>query len=288
MVQSQKKTLSLLTETKILLKRYRLRQKKRYGQNFLVDDFVQRNILDTACLGRDETVLEIGAGLGALTLPMAKRAKEVIALEFDRGCCDILNNLLRDYKNVRVINEDALRFDYDSIKKPYKVVANLPYYISTPLLTRLLEYNKSITEMTLMFQKEIADRITAPCGTRDYGLLSVMVQYYTDASLCFTVSKESFMPSPKVDSAVVKLKFLESPRVMVRDEALFFDLVKASLAYKRKTLWNNLKRAGSMRLDAGLLDKVFEKTDIDPRRRGETLSLEEYAELTHAIWAQRQ
>ena len=288
MVQSQKKSPGLLTETKILLRRHKLRQKKRYGQNFLVDDFVQRNILDTASLKRDETVLEIGAGLGALTLPMAKRAKEVIALEFDRKCCDILNDLLRDYKNVRVIKEDALRFDYDSIKEPYKVVANLPYYISTPLLIKLLGYRKRITEMILMFQKEIADRITASCGTRDYGLLSVMVQYYTDASLCFTVSKESFMPSPKVDSAVVRLRFLDSPRVMVRDEALFFGLVKASLAYKRKTLWNNLKRAGSMRLDTGLLNKVLERTGIDPKRRGETLNLEEYAKLTHAIWAQKQ
>lgn len=284
MVINYGKTLDLLSMTKTLLKKYRLGCKKSYGQNFLVDDFIQERIIDCASLNKDDIVLEIGAGLGALTLPLAEKVKEVIALETDKRLCDVLRETLKGYKNVEIICQDALNFDYISIKKPYKVVANLPYYISTQIMIKLLKCNGKITEMILMFQKEIAERITASPGTRDYGFLSIIAQYHTDIDLCFSVKKDSFFPLPKVDSSVVKLSLLKKPKVSVRDEELFFNLVKASLSYKRKTLKNNLKRAKHI-LDTNQLDMILKRTGIDPNKRGESLSLEDYAKLTNTLYS---
>ncbi|HUU51371.1 MAG TPA: 16S rRNA (adenine(1518)-N(6)/adenine(1519)-N(6))-dimethyltransferase RsmA, partial [Nitrospinota bacterium] len=258
-----KKSSDLLSMTKTLIKKYRLRCKKSYGQNFLVDDFIQQKIIDCASLNKDDIVLEIGAGLGALTLPLAKRVKEVIAIESDKRLFDVLSVILKGNKNVELICQDALNFDYTSLKKPYKVVSNLPYSISTQIMIKLLGYNGKITEMILMFQKEIAERINASHGTRNYGFLSIIAQYHTDIDICFSVKKDSFFPMPKVDSSVIKLSFLKRPKVLVRDEKLFFNLVKASLSYKRKTLRNNLKRARHI-LDTNQLDMILKRAGIDP------------------------
>jgi len=284
LVTNYKKSSDLLSMTKTLIKKYRLRCKKSYGQNFLVDDFIQQKIIDCASLNKDDIVLEIGAGLGALTLPLAKRVKEVIAIESDKRLFDVLSVILKGNKNVELICQDALNFDYTSLKKPYKVVSNLPYSISTQIMIKLLGYNGKITEMILMFQKEFAERINASHGTRNYGFLSIIAQYHTDIDICFSVKKDSFFPMPKVDSSVIKLSFLKRPKVLVRDEKLFFNLVKASLSYKRKTLRNNLKRARHI-LDTNQLDMILKRAGIDPNRRGESLSLEDYAKLTDTIFS---
>jgi len=272
----------LLPLTKSLIKKHRIKAIKQFGQNFLVDDFIRVRIIDTASLSKKDTVLEIGAGLGALTVPLAERAGQVIALEHDKRFCLILEELVKDYPNVKIINGDALQFDYRSPGESYKVVANLPYSISTPLLMKLFENRKNISQMVLMFQKEIADRLTAYYGTRDYGFLSVIAQFYADVHTCFIVKKDSFFPSPKVDSAVVRLRMLARPRVEVQDETLFFRLARASMAYKRKNLKNNLKRAGDI-INAEQLDQVLQRTGIDPKRRGETLTLSEFAVLANTV-----
>lgn len=281
-----RKMSGLLSGTKALLREYRIAALKRFGQNFLVDDFVKVRIIDTAVLNKGDTVVEIGPGLGALTASLAERAKEVIAIEYDERFCTILTEGLKDYPNIKIVHDDALKFDYTSLRAPFKVVANLPYCISTPILLKLFEQRGKISEMVLMFQKEIAERLTALHGTRDYGFLTVMSRYHADVDICFPVSKKAFLPSPKVDSAVLKFRFLKKPRVNVSDESLFFDVAKASMAYKRKTLRNNLKRAEVI-ADKKRLDEIFARTGIDSKRRGETLTLDEYARLANLISSEK-
>ncbi len=250
--------------------------KKHLGQNFLFDTSILKRIIDAARLSTDDTVVEIGPGPGTLTRLLAERAKKVIAIELDQGLCDRLRATLADYRNVEVIQGDALKFHYEGVG-PFKVVANIPYYITTPIIFRLLDAKKNLKSMTLTIQKEVAERIVAPPGKKDYGVLSIMVQYLARPEMQFVIPKEAFRPVPKVDSAVLHIEMRESRPVQVIDEKIFFRVVRTAFSQRRKTLSNSLK---------GLAEEpknVLTAAGIDPQRRPETLDLQEFARLADAI-----
>lgn len=254
--------------------------KRRLGQNFLVDDSVVDAIIRIADIDEKETILEIGPGKGILTYPLAKRVKRVIALEIDEDLCGFLNDHLAGLSNVEIIHTNALTFDYGGLKGRFRVIANLPYYISIPLIVKLLEDREMIPEMFLMVQKEVADRITARPGIKDYGSISIFVQYLSNVEIVLNVSRESFRPIPKVDSAVIKITSFVRPIVEVIDEGLFFRIVRYAFALRRKTLRNSLK---SLNIPPDMLKEAFRMAGIDPSRRGETLSLQEFANLSNLI-----
>ncbi len=259
------------------VKRY---PKKRLGQNFLVDDSVVEDIIRTANLDENETILEIGPGKGILTYALAKRVKRVIALELDMDLCGFLNDHLASFSNVEIIHADALTFDYRGLKDRFRVIANLPYYISVPIIVKLLENKKIIPEMLLMLQKEVANRITSKPGIKDYGSLSIFVQYFSNVETVINVTKDSFRPIPKVASAVVRITPLARPLVEVVNEDLFFRVVKYAFALRRKTLRNSLK---ALNIPPDRLKDAFRIADVDPLRRGETLSLQEFANLSNSL-----
>jgi 16S rRNA (adenine1518-N6/adenine1519-N6)-dimethyltransferase len=285
-------------------------RRKRLGQHFLIDESAARKIVDSANLSAADTVVEIGPGAGILTSRLADIAKRVIAVEIDKRLCRLLNDRLSSYDNIKIINANALGYDYGDIQERFKVVSNLPYSISTPLTIKLIENRERISDMVLMFQKEVADRISAKPGTKDYGSLSIIVQYRADVSRLMNVGKESFKPVPEVDSAVIRITPRKEPAVRVIDENLFFTIVKTSFSHRRKTLRNNLKtikipphpplrpplsppskgeekgedkggdRGG---LSEELLERIFKETGIKPSRRGETLSILEFADIANFI-----
>jgi 16S rRNA (adenine1518-N6/adenine1519-N6)-dimethyltransferase len=250
--------------------------KKRLGQNFLSDFFILNRIVEAAGLMPDDTVVEIGPGPGGLTKLLAERAKRLIAIELDHELCIKLTSVLSGYKNVELIEGDALKYDFGSIGR-FTVVANIPYYITTPLIFRLLEEKESLQGMTLTVQKEVAERIVAGPGGRDYGVLSIMVQYYSVPELKFIVPKEAFWPVPKVDSAVVHITVRETPLVIPADEKLFFRAVRTAFSHRRKTLANSLKT-----MDENIKDVII-KAGIDPQRRPETLSIGEFARVADLL-----
>lgn len=262
-----------------------IKPKKSLGQNFLIDKNIANFILDTADLTKDDTILEIGAGRGILTLPLTQRVKRVIALEIDRRLCEYLEKYLANYKNIEIINADALEFRYEDLEiyKKVKVVANLPYYISTPVLLRLIEARRVLKSITVMLQKEVGERIVAVPGNKNYGSLSIAVQYYCQTELVQAVSRTVFYPRPKVDSTIVKFTILDEPVVKVNDEKVFFKLVRAAFAQRRKTLKNNLKSDKSLNFGEELILKAFQNIGIETNRRGETLSLEEFAKLSNYL-----
>lgn len=253
-----------------------IRAKKALGQNFLTDMNTVAMIAEAADIRPDDNVLEIGPGLGVLTHVLAERAGHVTAIELDERLFHKLNREL-DYPNLDVILGDALRFPYEQLEGKFKVVANLPYYISTPLVSRLIDARENISTMVLMLQKEVAERLTAPPGGKEYGYLTVMVRLYADAKMLFTVSKEAFDPVPKVDSAVIRLDVRETPAAPCSDYVLFEKVVSAAFSQRRKTLRNTLKGSG-MFTPEGLA--TLENSGIDPGRRAETLSVAEFAQLT--------
>lgn len=272
---------------KDLIGRYNFRIKKNLGQNFLVDGNIINKIIATAGLTPGDVVVEIGPGLGSLTLEMAEKARQVIAIEIDRSLFPILSETLGGLNNVSLVEADALKTDFDRlvlemVKEPvvYKVVANLPYYITTPLIMHLLEQRFSISHMVIMVQEEVARRLTARPGTREYGALTVAANYYARVEIAFRVPRSVFIPRPEVDSAVVSLEVREKPAVSVLNEEHFFNLVRAAFQQRRKTLVNAL---GGMR--AGLPREkwsgIFSRAGIDPARRGETLNLHEFALLAN-------
>lgn len=272
---------------KYIQKTFGFKNAKGLGQNFLTDPGVIEAMVDAAEIGPDDLVIEIGPGIGVLTDAAAKRAKKVIAIEIDKALLPVLKYTLAHHNNVEIINEDILKVDLNKIireeaveKQNVKIMGNLPYYITTPIITQLLEKGTRAASITIMMQKEVAERIVSPPGKKSFGALSVAVQYYSNPQKVVSVPKEVFFPIPKVDSEVLILTLLEKPAVEVKDKEMFFRLVKAGFAQRRKTLSNSLKGAG---LDKDAVEKALEDSGIEGSRRAETLSLEEFASLSDAL-----
>ncbi|MCR8846657.1 16S rRNA (adenine(1518)-N(6)/adenine(1519)-N(6))-dimethyltransferase RsmA [Paenibacillus sp. SC116] len=278
------------SRTKEIIKKHGFSFKKSLGQNFLVDMNIMRRIVQSAELDEKTGALEIGPGIGALTEQLAREAGKVTAVEIDQRLIPILAEVMEPYANVSVVNNDVLKVNLQALfeeqfsgMEKVSVVANLPYYVTTPIMMKLLEERLPLKNIVVMIQKEVAERMAASPGSKDYGSLTVAVQYYSEPEIVCTVPHTVFIPQPNVESAVIRLKVRENPPVQVNDEKLFFDVVQASFAQRRKTLWNNLKaRYGA---EAGLegLQAALETAEINPQRRGETLSLEEFARLSDAI-----
>lgn len=267
-----------------IVKKYGFRFSKSLGQNFLIDNSVLQDIVDGAQITGEDTVIEIGPGVGTLTKELLKKAKMVYSIEIDSKLIPILKEELKDYDNFELINNDVLKVNFDEIikdEKPVKVVANLPYYVTTPVLTQLLKNHCNFKSITVMIQKEVAQRIAANPGNKEYGSLSVLIQYYCDIKIIRKVSANCFIPKPKVDSAVIRLDKLDKTRVEPKDEKLFFNIVRASFNMRRKTLNNSLKPLG---FNEEIMKNAFEASSIDPSRRGETLSLDEFKILCDNIY----
>lgn len=274
------------TEIKRIASKYGFVFKKGLGQNFLSSQSVLEEIAMAAEI-ENEGVIEIGPGFGVLTNELAKRAKKVVALEIDDRLIPVLADTLGEYNNVKVINQDVLKADMKKLiddefnGEKVSVAANLPYYITTPIITALIEGGLPLKNLVVMVQKEVADRITATPGTKNYGAISVLCQYYTEPELVCTVGANLFIPPPKVDSAVVKMVFRNTPAVSVRDEKMFFKTVKAAFSQRRKTLLNCL--VSNFTHTKAELMELMESVGIEPTRRGETLSLDEFARLSDIL-----
>ncbi|HYA86263.1 MAG TPA: 16S rRNA (adenine(1518)-N(6)/adenine(1519)-N(6))-dimethyltransferase RsmA [Nitrospirota bacterium] len=253
-----------------------IRPKKSLGQNFLKDPYYLRKIADAARICPEDDVLEIGPGLGHLTRVLAGRAKRVLALELDERLIPYLKLEFERLSNITVVRADALEYPFETLVGTWKVIANLPYYISTPLIQRLIKHRDKFISFTLMLQKEVAERIAAAPGGKEYGFLTVLVQLYTFPKIEFKVPPGAFTPRPAVDSAVMTLVIRDRPAVLVNDEEFFMDVVKAAFSQRRKTLRNSLKQLNISKEEMG---KVLDKTGIDLGRRAETLSLEEFGRL---------
>ena len=250
--------------------------KKKLGQHFLFDRNILHKIVNCSGVTGEDTVIEIGPGLGTLTAIIAERAKEVIAIEFDRMLISRLQENIASTSNVTIIRADALKFDYTSVQNRFRVVANIPYYITTPLLFRLLEYREKIISMTLLLQKEVAKRIVASPGSKDYGVLSISTRIFTRPELKFVVTKRVFSPPPDVDSAVVHFEVSPDPFFNIRNVSLFSDIVRTAFSQRRKTIINSLKKF------EGIGD-ALEKAGIDAKLRPENLSVEDFARLADAL-----
>ncbi|MFS9252849.1 16S rRNA (adenine(1518)-N(6)/adenine(1519)-N(6))-dimethyltransferase RsmA [Streptococcus infantis] len=280
--------------TKAVLERHGFTFKKSFGQNFLTDTNILQKIVDTAEIDDQVNVIEIGPGIGALTEFLAERAAQVMAFEIDHRLVPILEDTLRDFDNVTVVNEDILKVDlaqhiqnFKNPDLPIKVVANLPYYITTPILMHLIESGIPFSEFVVMMQREVADRISAKPNTKAYGSLSIAVQYYMTAKVAFIVPRTVFVPAPNVDSAILKMVRRPEPAVAVKDENLFFKVSKASFTHRRKTLWNNLTGYfGKTEEVKDKLTKALDQAGLSPSVRGEALGLEEFASLADALKGQ--
>ena len=277
--------------TRAILERHGFTFKKSFGQNFLTDTNILQKIVDTAEIDKKVNVIEIGPGIGALTEFLAESSAEVMAFEIDDRLVPILADTLRDFDNVTVVNQDILKVDlaqyiaeFKNPDLPIKVVANLPYYITTPILMHLIESGIPFSEFVVMMQREVADRISAQPNTKAYGSLSIAVQYYMTAKVAFIVPRTVFVPAPNVDSAILKMVRRDQPAVAVQDEKFFFKVSKASFVHRRKPLWNNLTSCfGKSEATKGKLTAALERADLSPSVRGEALSLEEFARLADAL-----
>lgn len=278
--------------TRAILEKYGFSFKKSLGQNFLIDTNILNRIVDHAELTAESGAIEIGPGIGALTEQLARRSKRLLAFEIDQRLLPILEETLSPYPNTKVINEDILKADVQkAIEEEFAglsdimVVANLPYYVTTPIIMKLLEDQLPIRGIVCMLQKEVADRIAAKPGSKNYGSLSIAIQYYTKAETVMIVPKTVFVPQPNVDSAVIRLTKLEEPAVIVKSESFFFQVTRASFAQRRKTILNNLTNQlpnGKQRKEQ-ILEALTEAA-IEPGRRGETLSLDEFAILSDKLY----
>ena len=272
-----------------ILQKYNFNFQKKFGQNFLIDEHVLDKIIRAAEITKDDYVLEIGPGIGTMTQYLACAAREVTAVEIDRALIPILEDTLKEYDNVSIINEDILKVDIAALAKektggrPIKVVANLPYYITTPIIMALFESHVPLESITVMVQKEVADRMQVGPGTKDYGALSLAVQYYAEPYIVANVPPNCFMPRPAVGSAVIRLTRHQKPPVEVMDEKLMFRLIRASFNQRRKTLANGLKNSGELNLSKEVITAAIEKLGKGSSVRGEALDLEEFARLTNII-----
>ena len=277
--------------TRAILERHGFTFKKSFGQNFLTDTNILQKIVDTAEIDKKVNVIEIGPGIGALTEFLAENAAEVMAFEIDDRLVPILADTLRDFDNVTVVNQDILKVDlaqyiaeFKNPDLPIKVVANLPYYITTPILMHLIESGIPFSEFVVMMQREVADRISAQPNTKAYGSLSIAVQYYMTAKVAFIVPRTVFVPAPNVDSAILKMVRRDQPAVAVKDEKFFFKVSKASFVHRRKTLWNNLtSHFGKSEETKVKLTAALEQTELSPSVRGEALTLADFARLADAL-----
>lgn len=278
--------------TKAILEKYGFSFKKSLGQNFLIDTNILRKIVDTANLTEESAAIEIGPGIGALTEQLAKKCKKVVAFEIDQRLLPILQDTLAPYPNTHIIHQDILKADVKKVIEEelagisdIMVVANLPYYVTTPIIMKLLEENLPVRGMVVMLQKEVGDRISAKPGTKEYGSLSIAIQYYTEPEMVMVVPKTVFMPQPNVDSAVIRLNKRKEPLVRVISEKFLFTVTRASFAQRRKTILNNL----TSQLPQGKEKKeqilaALAQAEIEPGRRGESLSIPEFARLSDALY----
>ena len=266
-----------------ICKRFDIKMSKKLGQNFLIKRSIVDEIVHAAELTPGEPVLEVGPGIGTLTQGLAQSGADVTAIELDRRLLEVLDTTLASYDNVRIVHGDVLKLDVPTIMnhKPFKVVANLPYYITTPIIMSLLESKLPIERLVVMVQKEVALRMVAKPGTKDYGALSVAVQYYTEPDIVLDVPPKSFLPAPAVTSSVIRCVLRDKPPVDVIDEKLFFRVVKAGFAQRRKTFANTMKTTG---LSKDRIEELLAKANIDGQRRGETFTLQEFADVANA-WA---
>ena len=287
-------TLGIPANTIAILQKYHFNFQKKFGQNFLIDTHVLDKIIASAEVGKDDCVLEIGPGIGTMTQYLAENAREVVAVEIDKALIPILEETLSEYDNVTVINEDILKVDINKIVEeknngqPIKVVANLPYYITTPIIMGLFESHVPLKSITIMVQKEVADRMQVGPGTKDYGALSLAVQYYARPEIVANVPPNCFMPRPNVGSAVIRLTRYEKPPVEVEDEKYMFSLIRASFNQRRKTLINGLLNGGIAGITKDDITTVLEEMQLSPTIRGEALTLEQFAELSNRLSGRRK
>lgn len=289
-IKKEKEIIASPKRTKAIIKKYGLSLKKSLGQNFLVDQNILHNIVRAAQLNSSTGVLEIGPGIGALTEQLATAAGKVVAVEIDQRLIPVLGDVMEPYKQVKIMHGDILKLDlpqlfaeeYSELEE-VSVVANLPYYVTTPIIMKLLEEDLPIRHIVVMIQKEVAQRMVAKPGGKDYGSLSIAVQYRCEAEITAIVPHTVFIPQPKVDSAVIRLTVRSEPPVAVENEKHFFSVVQASFAQRRKTIFNNLVSAFFDKDSKDQLRMILEQCQIDPSRRGETLSIEEYAKLSNTL-----
>lgn len=271
------------------IQKYEFAFQKKFGQNFLIDDHVIGKIIKAAEITKDDMVLEIGPGIGTMTQYLAENARQVVAVEIDKNLIPILSETLADYDNVTVINEDILKLDICSLVekenngKPIKVVANLPYYITTPIIMGLFESHVPLKSVTVMVQKEVAERMQAAPGSKEYGALSLAVQYYAQTYIAANVPPNCFIPRPNVGSAVIRLTRYETPPVLVKNEKLMFQLIRASFNQRRKTLQNGIANSAELSYTKLQVEKALEKMGLAANVRGESLTLAEFAGLSDII-----
>ena len=283
-------TLGIPQNTIAVLQKYNFNFQKKFGQNFLIDTHVLDKIINAAEITKEDFVLEIGPGIGTMTQYLCENAREVVAVEIDKNLIPILEDTLKEYDNVTVINEDVLKVDINKLaeeknnKKPIKVVANLPYYITTPIIMGLFESHVPIDSITIMVQKEVAERMQVGPGTKEYGALSLAVQYYAKPEIIANVPPNCFMPRPKVGSAVIRLTRHKETPVQVEDEKLMFRIIRASFNQRRKTLVNGLKNSGELSLSEEIIEESIEELGVPLTIRGEALSLEQFAILSNIIY----
>ena len=281
------KRLSSHSATMDLVKRHGFKFTKSLGQNFLIDDNIVDKIVAGAGIGSSDKIIEVGPGIGTLTREMASRAEALMAVEIDKNLIPILTDTLGDYENVKIVNEDIIKADIRGLIDenldggPVKLVANLPYYITTPIIMRFLEEDINVTDIVVMVQKEVAERMNAQPGGKDFGALSVAVQFYCDTEIVAKVPRHLFVPQPNVDSIVIALRVRPERKYRVDSEDLFFKVVKAAFGQRRKTLLNSIASMGNLSKD--MVKEALEEAGIDPKRRGETLSLDEFANLSNVI-----
>ncbi len=271
-------------KTQELVKKYNFKFSKSLGQNFLVDDSVLNDIVNGAEVDEEDFVIEIGPGVGTLTAQLLMKAKRVTSIELDNDLIPILEQELGRNEKFNLIHKDALKVDFNELigdEKSVKLVANLPYYVTTPIIVKLLKDGYNFKSLTIMIQKEVAERINAEPNTKEYGSLSVLVQYYCDTKIIRKVSPTCFIPRPKVESIVIRLDRLDEPRVKAKNMNFMFELVRAGFNMRRKTLWNAAK---SLKVNGEDLEEAFKNSGIDPKRRAETLTLEEFAILSDCIY----
>ncbi|MBR3153246.1 MAG: 16S rRNA (adenine(1518)-N(6)/adenine(1519)-N(6))-dimethyltransferase RsmA [Clostridia bacterium] len=282
--------MNLFEETKFIMKKYNIVANKSLGQNFLIDEGVVSNIVESAGVSENDIIIEIGPGLGTLTKYLLDKAKKVICIELDKRMVGILNDRFSLYDNFELINDDVLKVDLNGLIKKnktsndvkFKVVANLPYYITTPIIMKLLEDRLDIESITVMIQKEVAERLAAVPGEKETGSITYSINYYTNPEIVLTVPNNSFIPEPEVTSAVIRLSVLDKPKIKVKNEALLFRVIKVAFMQKRKTLVNGLVNGGIF-ANKEEAEKALETLGIDTKIRGEKLTLEQFGELADYI-----